>query len=41
VRPENDRARELYEREGFETRDFHLELLRFDDSPRADAELEP
>jgi ribosomal-protein-alanine N-acetyltransferase len=30
VRPENDRARLLYEREGFEMRDIHLELLRFD-----------
>jgi GNAT superfamily N-acetyltransferase len=30
VRPENDRARQLYRREGFEMRDFHLELLRFD-----------
>jgi ribosomal-protein-alanine N-acetyltransferase len=31
VRPENDRARVLYEREGFEMRDIHLELLRFGD----------
>jgi ribosomal-protein-alanine N-acetyltransferase len=39
VRPENERARQLYEREGFEMRDFHLELLRFGNSPRPDAEL--
>jgi ribosomal protein S18 acetylase RimI-like enzyme len=30
VRPENERARVLYAREGFELRDVHLELLRFD-----------
>lgn len=30
LRPENDRARRLYEREGFELRDFRLDLLRFD-----------
>jgi hypothetical protein len=39
VRPENDRARVLYEREGFEMRDVHLELLRFNGSPPSDAEL--
>lgn len=33
VRPENDRARHLYEREGFEMRDVHLDLLRFVASP--------
>jgi ribosomal protein S18 acetylase RimI-like enzyme len=39
VRPENDRARVLYEREGFEMRDVHLDLLRFNGSPPSDAEL--
>jgi ribosomal protein S18 acetylase RimI-like enzyme len=39
VRPENDRARVLYEREGFEMREVHLDLLRFDGSPQPDAEL--
>lgn len=34
VRPENDRARRLYEREGFEMRDVHLDLLRFGAPPR-------
>jgi ribosomal-protein-alanine N-acetyltransferase len=39
VRPENDRARTLYEREGFEMRDVHLDLLRFDGPPGADRGL--
>jgi ribosomal protein S18 acetylase RimI-like enzyme len=30
VRPENDRARRLYEREGFQSRDTQLHLLRYE-----------
>ena len=39
LRPENDRARRLYEREGFQWRDTRLELLRFEASDDGDAEL--
>ena len=34
LRPENDRARRLYERVGFETREVHLDLLRFEQGPQ-------
>lgn len=39
LRPDNDRARRLYEREGFEMRDIHLELLRFGETEHSNAEL--